>query len=406
MDGAVRSVVRTSLAVVVFTAGLVASARADVITTWNDQVFATGGPQIQRTLAMVHVAMFDALNAIEPRYQPYLKVPLAPAGVSPEAAAAGAAYGVLIRLFPAQQQALDSALTASLAAVPQGTARTDGLKYGDLVAQFIYGRRLDDQMLNPAPAYVSGSGPGAYQTGGAVPVNSNAATWTPFGLQSASQFRPKGPAALGSAQYARDFEETRLRGGTVSGSRTLDQEEIARFHTEQGQFQFNRIARNEAANDGEGLLRHARLFALLNLALCDAITAVFEAKYFYNSWRPFTAIPQGDSDGNPATASDPTWTPFLPTPPHPEYPAAHGAGQAAAAVIMNAYFGQSHAFRTTSPTVPGAVRSYASINAFISEGREARILGGMHFRSSLEDGTQQGVEVGRWVLDHYLQPLE
>jgi hypothetical protein len=259
------------------------TARADVVTEWNEQVFTIGGPQIQRTLALVHIAMFDAANAIEPRYTSYMRLPQAPGGASRDAAAAAAARGVLVLLFPEQRAALDEALAASIRTIPAGLAKTSGLQYGDLVAQFVYGRRLTDRLLTPGPPYIPGTGPGAYQLTGPAPVNTGAPSWLPFALKSADQFRPAGPAALTSAQYARDLDETRLLGGTVSGARTRDQEEIARFHSEQAQFQFNRIARAESAADGEGVLKHARLFALLNMALADAITAVFEAKYFYNS---------------------------------------------------------------------------------------------------------------------------
>jgi hypothetical protein len=379
--------------------------RADTVTDWNLQVFASGGPQIQRTLAMVHIAMFDAINAIEPRYTAFLSLPAPPPGASAEAAAASAAHGVLLRLFPARQATLALALAASLAAVPDGPGESSGVAFGDLVAAAIYQERLSDNILTPGPAYVPGTSPGDYQLTGPPPVNTGAPNWIPFALTSASQFRPNGPSNMSGPQYAADLEETRTWGGTAS-IRDADQEQIARWHTEQSPFQYNRVARMETATDGRGLFEHARFFALLNIAIADSITAVFEAKYFFNAWRPWTAINNADIDGNERTVADPAWTPFVPTPPHPEYPAAHGTAHAAPARILRAYFGPNYSFCTTSPTVPDAVRCYADADAFAAEARLARIYGGMHFRRSLEEGARQGWRVGNWVLETMLLPLD
>lgn len=405
-NGRANRVLATGLAGCL-TAATAGSARADVVTEWNQNIITIGGPQIQRTLAMVHIAMFDALNAVDPHYTPYLTLPAPPAGASMEAAAASAAHGVLRRLFPAQQGTIAGFLASSLAAVPDGPAETAGVAYGDLVAQALYDARLTDNILAAGPTYVPGSTPGSYQLttpGPPQPVNTNAPNWVPFALQSASQFRPNGPPLLTSERYARDLEEVRLRGALVGSNRTGDEDIIARWHTEQAQFQFNRIARAEVPNDGRTLLEHARLFALLNIALADATASVFEAKYAYTFWRPVTAIRHADLDGHPDTVADPDWAPFLTTPPHPEYPAAHGVVQAAGARVMKDYFGPLYSFSTTAPAVPDAIRSYASFDAYTDEGKLARILGGMHFRSSLEEGARQGKLVGNWVIDNYLRP--
>jgi hypothetical protein len=403
---------RSFLLVATLAAGLNLSAagraRADVVTDWNRHVFTAGGPQIQRTLAMVHIAMFDAINAIDPAFTSYLTLPAPPAGASPVAAAAAVARGVLVRLNPAQQGLLDGFLAASLQAVPDGTSKSDGVAYGDLVAQAIFDARATDQILIAGPLFVPGTAPGSYQIttpGPPQPVNTNAPNWIPFALRSASQFRPNGPDALTSPRYARDVAEVQLRGALVGSNRTADEDQIARWHTEQAQFQFNRIARAEVPADGRSLLEHARLFALLNIALADATLSVFEAKYAYAFWRPVTAIRNADIDGNPDTFVDPAWAPFLATPPHPEYPAAHGVVQGAAARVMKAYFGPNYAFSTTAPPVPNVERRYADFDSYADEGRLARILSGMHFRSSLEEGGRQGTLVGNWVLNHYLLPL-
>jgi hypothetical protein len=384
-----------------------APARADVITQWNEQVLALGGAS--RTLAMVQVAMFDAINAIQPRYQPYLQLPAAPVGALPEAAAASAAYGVLVRLLPGQVAQLNGTLALSLASLPDGAGKTSGVQYGDLVAYLMYQNRLTDNILTPGPIYVSSGIPGAYQIttpGPAQPVNTNAQNWIPFAMISASQFRPSGPPALTSRRYADDLNETRALGELTSPYRSGIDDETARWHTELAQFQLNRIARAEVAADGRDLLAHARLFALLNLALADAATSVFDAKYTYLFWRPVTAIRNADLDDNARTDVDPGWSPFLTTPQHPEYPAAHGVIQTAGTRVLERYFGQHYAFDTTSPTVPGVTRHYDDFDAFAEEGGFARILGGMHFRNSVEVGHRQGKSVANWILEHYLTPLD
>ena len=385
------------------------TARTDVVERWNEQAVATGGPAIERTLAMVHIAMFDAVNAIEPRYTPYLTLPAAPKVALAEASAASAAYGVLTRLFPDQRPALTMTLAKTLVAVPEGPGKAEGVHYGDLVAQAICKARLADNMSTPGPIFTWDSTPGRYQLttpGPSQPANTNVVNWVPFALRSVAQFRPHGPPRLTSGTYARDFEEVRRLGGSTSSERTLEQEEIARWHSEQVPLQFNRLARAEAAKDGRDLLEHARLFALLNLALADALTSAFEAKYAYLSWRPVTAIQNADSDGNPHTSQDLAWAPFLLTPPAPEYPSAHSAMQSAGARVMTAYFGEPYAFHSTSSAVPGLTRSYQSFTAFRDEGALARILGGMNFRSAVEEGVRQGTNVADWVLEHYLLPLK
>lgn len=381
-------------------------ARADVVTQWNEQVLLFGGSS--RTLAMVQVAMFDAINAIQPRYRPYLQLPAPPAGALPEAAAASAAHGVLVRLLPGQAATLNAALALSLAAVPDGPGESSGVQYGDIVAQAMYQSRLGDNMLVPGPIYVSGTTSGVYRIttpGPAQPINTNAPNWIPFALTAASQFRPEGPPSLTSKRYARDLFEVQARGEFTSSYRSAADDETARWHTELAPFQLNRIARAETATDGRGLLAHARLFALLNIALSDAATSVFDAKYAYVFWRPVTAIRDADLDDNSETAVDPGWSPFLTTPPHPEYPAAHGVIQTAGARVLEKYFGQHYAFDTTSPTVPGVTRHYASFDAFAEEGGLARILGGMHFRNSIEVGRRQGKKIANYILEHCLWPL-
>jgi hypothetical protein len=383
--------------------------RPDIVSRWNEAAIATAGPIVQRTLAMVHIAMFDAVNSVEPRYRPYLALPTPPKEASPEALAAAAAHGVLLRLFPERRQTLESILVETLAAVPEGARRREGLHFGDVVAQRMVAARVGDNIAPGGPTFTASSTPGRYQLtipGPSQPINTSAPHWRPFVLGSASQFRPDRPPALTSATYSRDLAEVRRLGGSSSDARTLDQEEIARWHSEPVSQQFNRIARAETARDGRGLLNHARLFALLNLTLADALTSAFDAKYTYLFWRPVTAIRNADSDGNAETIPDATWSPFLLTPPHPEFPSEHSALQSAGARVMAAYFGESYAFQSTSPTVPGLTRSYGGFQALVNEGAWSRILAGVHFRAAVEAGALQGKQVADWVLDHCLGRLE
>jgi PAP2 superfamily len=396
------------VACVVLSAGLFAAApaRADVITVWNEQAFVAGGAS--RTLAMVHIAMFDAINAIHPRYRPYLRLPRPPSNASAEAAVASAAHGVLVRLFPGQAAAFDAVLEACLARLPHhGTSA--GVEYGDVVAQTIYDARLADNILTPGPLYVSGTTPGVYRLttpGPPQPINANAPNWIPFAMASASQFRPERPPALTSKKYARDVNEVLALGGLSNWYRSPLDDQAAQWHTETPQFPTNRVARAETATDGRSLLAHARLFALLNITIADAATSVFDAKYTYLFWRPVTAIRNADADDNPRTTLDADWSPFLVTPPHPEYPAAHAVIQTAAVEVLKQYFGRHYAFDTTSPTVPGVTRHYQNFDAWVEEGGLARIHGGMHFRNSVDVGDREGSLVANWILKRYLTAIE
>jgi hypothetical protein len=380
-------------------------ARADVVTDWQLTTLAVQGPNI-RTLAMVHIAMFDALNSVTPLYHPYAVSLPGAGGASPEAAAAAAAYGVLIRLLPAQQLALDAALALSLATIPDGPAKAQGLAIGDAVADAIYMLRLDDGILTPGPPYVPGTAPGDYQLtppNFMPPINTGAGTQTPFAMTSASQFRPNGPPRLSSYRYARELEEVRLLGTADPTMRTEEQDLIADWHREL--FQPNRIARVAVAEMGFDLLTSARLFALLNIAMADAVISVFEAKYVYDFWRPITAIRAADIDGNHATAADPTWAPYLViTPPHPEYPSAHAVGTGAAVVVLERFLGHHYGFTSTSATAPGE-RFFEDLASYAEDGKLGRIYGGIHFRTAVEEGGKQGKKVGKWVLETQLRRL-
>ena len=386
---------------------------ADVITDWNVttvQVAAAAGvPQRQhRVAAMVHAAMHDAVNSVAPRYQAYAVQVSPSAEASMEAAAVQAAYGVLIRLLPAQAGTLDTARTNSLSTIPDGPVKEEGLAVGEAVARQIVALRSTDGS-DVDGTYTFGSGPGEYQR--TPPTFGNPAVpafrfVTPFVLNRGDQFRTEGPPSLGSDEWARDFNETKRLGRVDSTARTAEQTEIALCGAEPGLPMWNRVARTVSAQRSTGLAENARLFALLNLAMVDATIACWDSKYTYRFWRPVTAVRAADTDGNDATEADTAWTPLRATPLHPEYPAAHGCVSAAAAVVLTGLLGQETPFSTaTSTCPPGVVRSYDSFQALADEVGESRIYIGFHFRTSVRHGANLGRQVGRWTIQRFLQPL-
>lgn len=409
-----RRMARRATLAVMLAVGSVTAARADVIADWN--AYAAGqaaGPAptqfvLARAVTIMQIAMFDAVNGITPRYAPYIRsLPPAPAGASAEAAAAGAAHHVLLRLYPAQQAAIDAKLAASVLGIAE-PGRSLGMAFGIAVADALCDLRESDKFLDPAPLFTSTGEPGDYEptSVGQQPINRNAGNWVPFAMVSASQFRPNGPPKLTSPAYARDIAEVAAVGALDSLTRTDEQAMIARWHAELVPFQMNRVARDEMATDGRDLLEHARLMALLNIALGDAIVSVFEAKYVFRFWRPMTAIHRAADDGNARTEPVADWAPYLTTPLHPEYPSGHAVMHGAASRVLTAYFGPRHGFDASSPFVPGLVRWFDSFEAFVDDGANARVYGGIHFRTAVVEGARQGHRVGNWVVDTMLAPLQ
>jgi membrane-associated phospholipid phosphatase len=389
-------------------------ARADVVTDWNlttVQVVAAAGlnPQRQhRAAAMVHAAVHDAVNSVAPRYHVYA-VRIRPSGdASMEAAAAQAAYGVLIRLLPSQAATLDAARSSSLSSIPDGPVKEEGLAVGEAVAARIVTLRSTDGS-GVDGTYTFGSGPGEYQPTPPTFGSPAVPAWplvTPFVLKRANQFRPDGPPRLGSDEWAEDFNETKQLGRVDSSVRTPEQTEIALCGAEPALPMWNRVARMMSAQRNTGLVENARVFALLNLAMVDATIAVWDGKYTYRFWRPVTAIRAADTDGNDATEADPAWTPLRPTPLHPEYPSSHAGVSNAAAEVLTRLFGRDIAFSTATSTCPaGVVRSYDSFRALADEVGESRIYIGFHYRSSVHDGAILGRHVGRWTFHQSLRPL-
>jgi PAP2 superfamily protein len=375
----------------------------------------TSPPVSTRTAAMVQAAVFDAVNGIERRYTPIFVRQPGPRHASKRGAVVQAAYGILIRLYPAQADMLSQQRSASLMGISRGWGAESseeierGVAWGQAVADAIWALRSNDGLNATPPPFTGGTAPGEWRpippsTGGLVPQLAHVVPWV---IQSPSQFRPPAPPALDSAQYATDFNETKLKGSSSSTARTPEETAYALFWAPGNPPDYwNPVAISLAAEHHYSLLRTARLLAHLNLAMSDAIIGCWDAKYTYVAWRPITAIHLADTDGNPDTAADPNWNPLIPTPGHPEYPSSHSCATAAAAYVLTHYFGDATAISITTDTLPGQMRTYPSISAAVEEVINARVFGGIHFRTSCETGQSLGTAVGDYVVKHSLRRID
>ena len=389
---------------------LCGSARADVVTDWNETAVAAGyaarlSPDWQsRNLAIMHLAMFEALDSIEPRYSPYRARLRAEPGASPDAAAAAAAHFALVRLFPGQAKELDAALQASLAGVGDKPARESGIRLGERAAAAMLAERANDGSAAPN-TYRPFTIPGKYVPTAAT----SSSTWgrvQPFGLQSAEQFRPPAPYSLKSVQWARDYNEIKALGAKTGSTRTAEQTEIARFWELTGPATTFPVTRQVSAAMHLDTLDDARLFALTAMATADAAIAVFDAKYAFEFWRPVTAIRNGDMDGNDATERDAGWEPFIATPMHPEYPCAHCIFQGSSTAVLRALYGDTvPRFTLTSVTAPGVSRSFDRLSDLVADVINGRVYEGVHYRTSGEAGAEMGRRIGEYTVRNYLRPL-
>ncbi len=366
------------------------------IGTINQPAASTGTPEERQPiyafdLATVHVAMYDAVVAIDGGREPYYARPTAPTeGASQQAAAAAAAYGVLRGLFPSRSASYQAAYDTYVGTLPAGSAKTLGLAVGAQVATGVLAARANDGRDIALAPFVGGTTPGAYRGPGLV--GRTYSSVRPFALTSAAQVRAPGPLSLTSSEYATVVNETQSLGGATSTTRTAAQAASARFHTEGPATFWPRNLRIFTMTS-RSLADQAYLGALLWVTHADATIGCFESKYHYLFWRPSSAINFADTDGNPATTADPAWTVFLPTPPHPEYPAAHACVAAAAREALRRFYNTpSVAFDFTS-TASGTTHHYADVDALLDDITIARIAGGMHFRSSIRDGAELGKAV-------------
>lgn len=386
-----------------------------VILDWNAVALeAMGGPTYQHSLlasrinAMTHIAMHDALNAVVPKYQTYAFNQRDKAA-HPIAAAASAAYEVLVGSFPDQKLMLDERLKASLAKVEEGEAKTRGITLGKKVAAAILSLRQKDKAFDDPIANVPVSDvPGVYQT---VPPFDFifAPQWTTmptFALQKADQFRIEPFPAMASERYAQDFNEVKRIGQKDSPYRSAEQTSIAKFWYEFSEMGWNRVTAAALKTKKLDLWATARLFALVDIALADAYIAGWDSKFHYNFWRPYTAIRRAETDGNPNTAADLQWEPSEPTPPVHDYPSTHSALGSAAATVLAQVLGDNVQFTFESSTATGSPRTFKSFTQAANENAESRVLAGIHFRFSCEKGLELGKAIGEWTVKNYLSPLD
>ena len=405
------------LAVVAAFTALVAPAvaRADAVTQWNLNasnalfVVAGQGPQASVPhLAMVHGAVYDAVNAIDGGHEGYLLTPrVAQPFDSKEAAAATAAYRVLLNIVPAQQAVLDAQYAVSLAAIPDGSSKKRGIAVGEAAAAAMIAARTDDGRFG-AYRFPIGSGPGAWKPVLPAFVNDPNA-WLkdvrPFLIKSGTQFRSDGPDKLTSKAYARDFAEVKSMGSATSTTRSADQTHAARYWAENPPATWSRIFRTISAQQSLSLVDNARLFAMLYLTAADALITVWNDKAHYLFWRPITAIREADTDGNPATTSDPDWLPLIPTPPYTEHSS-----------------GPLRPQRLVRGDVPGLLRHrrdrldghqqrradaelHATSRRRSTRSSSARVWSGIHFRNADEQGAKIGRQVAKWRQRHFFDAV-
>lgn len=407
--------IRKYLACAMLVASMSGFCWADAVTQWNQTALESimraryVATSASRCLAMVHVAVYDAVNSIDGSHSPYLGTVDAPAGSSAEAAAATAAYEVLSALFPAQASILDTTLADYLVQIPDGAPKTQGIGVGVAAADAVVMSRMNDGSMAMIP-YTPGTDPGDWRP--TPPMNAPAmmphwANVTPFAMTRNSQFRSAPPPPLRSMKYSRALNEVKDIGAKNSATRTQQQTMTAMFWadmpgTETTVGRWNLVARSVAG--GNTLAQNARLFALLNIAMADAGIVAWNCKYTYNFWRPITAIREADTDGNRNTAPDAGWEPLLMTPAFPEYNSAHSTFSAAAAAMLSKFFGSDAAtFEIKAYSGGMETRIYTSFSEAAREAGMSRIYGGIHY--SFSDSTAQaaGRRVCQWVWSRLLR---
>jgi membrane-associated phospholipid phosphatase len=407
----------------------VIAATPDPVLEWNaimnDTIIVGGTSPLasSRVVALVSASVFDAVNGIKPVYKPLHVTREAPRHASQRAAAIQAAYAMLVNIYPLQIASLTThhdASIAALASTENAKSIQAGIAWGQSVANIIWAWRLTDGFSPPPPPFVGVLGivgsPAAVGVWRPTPLLNMSgagpqfASMTPWVLRRPSQFRLAPPLALTSAEYAADYNEIKSMGAFSGSPRSADQSELALFWAGNTPVFWNRIAAQIAAARSLSLSENAHLLVLLNVAMADAAIACWDAKYRYVFWRPITAIRAGDTDGNASTDPDPVWTPWLDsfptgTPPHPEYPSGHSTLSGAAASVLAAAFGDDTSFTVISDVRPGT-RAFSSFSAAVAEIADARVFGGIHFRTSCVRANMLGQAVANYVSTHAMRVLE
>ena len=394
----------------------VAQESGQPVLDWNNVLLSivnTPGaqpPNIQptRNFAILHTAIYDAVDAIDRTHEPYLIDVRAPRDASETAAADAAAHAALVGLYPAQQSTLDTDYAAELSQVTTGPAKDKGVRLGEKVASELLAIRANDGSNLAATPFVPGPNPGDYRSTPPNFLTPIFTTWgevRPFVLERGDQFRPAPPPPLTSDAYAAAINEVESLGSASSTTRTPEQTEIGKFWNPPIQNFWNQIAQTVALVHHSDLPTTARLFATLNLSFADSAIAFYDAKYTYRLGRPVTAIRLADTDGNPNTVADPNWLPLSgTTAADPSYPGAHSTISAAGADVLAGFYGNDNAFSVSSPALPGVTRSFTSFSAAAEEAGLSRIFSGQHTRLDHIAGLALGHDVAGFVLHHALLP--
>lgn len=399
---------------------LAAPATAHVVLDWNETLLdairadRTPPPRATRAMAMMHVAIFDSVNSILGGFTPYHVAGPAPAGSSADAAAAAAAHDVLVAVFPAQKATFDAALATSLNEIPDGTAKNNGIQWGQQVAGSIIALRANDHSTDVVPYYAPIGARWWVPTlpAFAPPLLPNWPIVTPWTMTSGSQFRDCGPPGPNTPEFTAAFREVKLLGRVDSALRTPDQSEIALFWadnpgTATPPGHWLDIAQAVSEDRNLTLVENARLFALLSLTVADAAIVSWDHKYTYHDWRPITGIRQADLDGNPLTKADPDWTTFVATPPFPSYTSGHSTFSGSSSRLLAHFFNADGvSFSTTSDGLPGVTRSYTSFSQAAEEAGQSRIYGGIHWQYDNKVGLSSGRALADYVFFNFLTPIE
>jgi hypothetical protein len=388
----------------------------DQVLVWNqhaiDEVIATQGAGALQYLAPVHGAMYDAVNAIEGGYQPYLTAPSAEPTYSEDAAAATAAYQVLLWLLPGRATQLAGYYDDSLAAIPDGPEEQGGIEVGMAAARAMIDRRHDDGRPGTpsftTQSFTTGSDPGDWRPFAAGPAGNNfkwIGDMDPWLVPDPSRFATDGPLALEGAAYATEFDQVRSLGAVNSTTRTAEQTSMALFWADNAFAMWTRIFRQLSESQDLSVAENARLFAMAYLTAGDAQIACFQDKERWHFWRPQTAIRLAEEDRNPDTLADPNWTPLLANPPYPDHPSGHNCVSSAIVETLRDFFGTNRMTFSATHSTLGITRTFTSFSQAIAEIRLARVYGGIHFMTADAKGAALGKQVARYREAHYFQSV-